>query len=231
MSRRILVVEDERTIRELLEFNLRQDGYSVDSAVDGIEAVDLVNQVQYDLVVLDLMLPKLDGIEVCKHIRQKYNYSVYILMLTARGEEVDRIVGFEVGADDYMVKPFSPRELLVRIKAAFRRREATSVHRPVLSGGGLVLDRDQYICRYKGKVLDLTPKQFALLGHLLENKGRVCSREELLAAVWGFDFYGDTRTVDVHISQIRQQLQQAAGSEDVPIETLRGVGYRFRGKD
>ena len=228
VAKRVLVVEDDNPIRELVVFHAEKEGYSVQAVSDGRQAVGLLNKEQFDLVILDLMLPELDGIEVCKHIRNRYGYAVYVLMLTAKGEEVDRIIGLEMGADDYMVKPFSPRELMVRVKAAFRR-SATQQMAATLSGGGVTLDRERHEAVYNGKQLDLTPKQFALLAHMMRNKGKVCSREELLEAVWGFDFYGDTRTVDVHISQLRNQLQQAAGEEQIPIETLRGVGYRFRG--
>jgi len=226
MSKKILVVEDEKSILELIIFHLRKEGYFVTSANDGNQALEAISRERVDLVVLDLMLPGVDGIEVCKFIRQSYGYNVYIIMLTARGEEIDRILGIEVGADDYMVKPFSPRELLVRIKAAFRRM-TPSVGGSPLSVGDLRVNRDQYIAEYKGVNLDLTPKQFALLVYLMENRGKVCSREELLSAVWGFDYYGDSRTVDVHISQLRQHLVDIADEEN-PIQTLRGIGYRVR---
>ncbi len=228
MSKKILVVEDDKPIRELVVFHAAKEGYAVQAVADGRQAVDLLDREQFDLVILDLMLPELDGIEVCKHIRNRFGYSVYVLMLTAKGEEVDRIIGLEMGADDYVVKPFSPRELMVRVKAAFRRslpQQAVAT----LTAGGVTLDRERHEVTYNKKHLELTPKQFALLAHMMNNKGKVCSREELLEAVWGFDFYGDTRTVDVHISQLRHQLQQAAGEGKIPIETLRGVGYRFRG--
>ncbi len=229
MAKKVLIVEDDRPIRELVVFHAEKEGYAVQAVADGRQAVGLLDREQFDLVILDLMLPELDGIEVCKHIRSRYGYGVYVLMLTAKGEEVDRIIGLEMGADDYVVKPFSPRELMVRVKAAFRRSGSQELA-GTLSGGGVTLDRERHEAVYNNQHLDLTPKQFALLAHLMKNKGKVCSREELLEAVWGFDFYGDTRTVDVHISQLRNQLQQAAGEEQIPIETLRGVGYRFRGE-
>ena len=228
MAKRILVVEDEKSILELILFNIKREGYEAFTASDGREAVKVLDQENIDLVVLDLMLPELDGVEVCKHIRQKYGYSVYVLMLTAKGEEIDRILGIEVGADDYMVKPFSPRELLVRIKAAFRRGDAKPGASLITMGGDLKIDKDQYRCEYKGVSMEFTPKQFALLMYLAENRGKVCTREELLSAIWGFDYYGDSRTVDVHISQLRHRLAEVAGYEDIPIQTLRGVGYRFR---
>lgn len=227
MGKRILVVEDEKSIQELVAYNLKREGYDVLTAGNGFEAIATIDREKLDMVILDLMLPGADGIDICKHIRQRHGYSVYVLMLTARGEEIDRILGIEVGADDYMVKPFSPRELMVRIKAAFRRAAAPSPS-GILRAGEMQADRDRYSFEFKGVELELTPKQFALLIYLLENKGKVCTREELLTAVWGYDFYGDSRTVDVHISQIRQRMTEVSGDEDVPIQTLRGVGYRIR---
>lgn len=226
MAKRILVVEDEGPIMELIRFNLVREGYSVETAGDGAQALAALSTIQPDLVVLDLMLPEVDGLEVCKVIRQRFGYSVYVIMLTARGEELDRVLGIEVGADDYMTKPFSPRELLVRIKAAFRR-SAPNRAKSLIGDDELKVNKESYTCEYRGVNLELTPKQFALLVHLVENAGKVCTREELLSAVWGFDYYGDSRTVDVHISQLRQHLAEVAG-EDIPIQTLRGVGYRYR---
>lgn len=228
MGKKILVVEDEGSIQELIAYNLRREGYKVLTARNGTEALSIIDGKNLDLVVLDLMLPGMDGIDVCKYIRQKHGYNIFVLMLTARGEEIDRILGIEVGADDYMVKPFSPRELMVRIKAAFRRAAEVSGQAGVFSAGELRLDREQYVAYFKDVKLNLTPKQFAVLVYLLENKGKVCTREELLTSVWGFDYYGDSRTVDVHISQIRQRMTEVSGEEDIPIQTLRGVGYRIR---
>lgn len=225
--RKILVVEDESAILELLKFNLKKEGYQVETATDGQKAIGLIKENSFDLIILDLMLPEIDGLEVCKYIRQKHGFNVYVIMLTAKGEEIDKIVGLEIGADDYMTKPFSPRELLARIKAAFRRNNKIE-NKHYLEKGDLKIDRDQYLCQYKNVPLELTPKQFALLMYLVENDGKVCTREELLSNVWGYDYLGDSRTVDVHIRQLRQNLESVHGEDDIPIQTLRGVGYRFR---
>lgn len=225
---KILIVEDESPILELIKFNVKREGYDVKEARDGKQALEFLRENKVDLVILDLMLPEVDGIEVCKYIRQMYGFSIYVIMLTAKAEEIDKIVGLEVGADDYMTKPFSPRELLARIKASFRRSQNLSTDgKKLLEKGDLKIDKDQYLCEYKGIPLVLTPKQFALLLYMVENAGKVCTREELLSKVWGYDYLGDSRTVDVHIRQLRQSLSDI-DEEDVPIQTLRGVGYRFR---
>jgi two-component system alkaline phosphatase synthesis response regulator PhoP len=225
---KILIVEDESSILELIKFNVKKEGYEVAEARDGHTALSYLKENKVDLVILDLMLPGIDGIEICKHIRQMYGFSVYVIMLTAKGEEIDKIVGLEVGADDYMTKPFSPRELLARIKAVFRRNNDKGVgERKLIEKGDLKIDKEQYYCEYKGVPLNLTPKQFSLLLYLVENSGKVCTREELLSKVWGYDYLGDSRTVDVHIRQLRQSLTDI-DEENIPIETLRGVGYRFR---
>ncbi|WP_350342621.1 response regulator transcription factor [Proteinivorax tanatarense] len=229
MNKKILVVEDENSILELIRFNLSKEGYNISTALDGEEAVTKISKDKPDLIVLDLMLPKLDGIEVCKRIRENHGYNVYIIMLTAKGEEIDKIVGLEVGADDYMTKPFSPKELSVRIKAAFRRLDYKMSNSNYLVNGDFEIDKEQYSCRYKGKRLSLTPKQFTLLTYLVENEEKVCSREELLSKVWGYDYLGDSRTVDVHVRQIRQVLlKETDGEEPIPIKTLRGVGYSYK---
>lgn len=225
---KILIVEDESAILELIKFNVKKEGYDVVEARDGNTALTYLKENKVDLVILDLMLPGIDGIEICKHIRQMYGFSVYVIMLTAKGEEIDKIVGLEIGADDYMTKPFSPRELLARIKAAFRRNiDKGDREKKFIVKGDLKIDKDQYYCEYKGVPLDLTPKQFSLLLYLVENAGKVCTREELLSKVWGYDYLGDSRTVDVHIRQLRQSLSDI-DDNDIPIQTLRGVGYRFR---
>ncbi len=228
--KRILVVEDEASILELIKFNLKKEGYQVEEAKDGLKAVEFLKANSVDLVILDLMLPEIDGIDVCKYIRQLHGFKIYVIMLTAKGEEIDKIIGLEVGADDYMTKPFSPRELLARIKAAFRRNDNSGL-KTFIDKGDLKIDKEQYSCQYKGVPLELTPKQFALLLYLVENAGKVCSREELLSKVWGYDYLGDSRTVDVHIRQLRQSLADVDGEENVPIQTLRGVGYRYRSEN
>lgn len=225
---KILIVEDESAILELIKYNVKKEGYEISEATNGHTALDYLKGNKVDLVILDLMLPGIDGIEICKYIRQMYGFSVYVIMLTAKGEEIDKIVGLEVGADDYMTKPFSPRELIARIKAAFRRTNNLNIsEKKLLVKDDLKIDKDQYTSEYKGIPLNLTPKQFALLLYLVENSGKVCTREELLSKVWGYDYLGDSRTVDVHIRQLRQCLSDI-DEEDVPIQTLRGVGYKFR---
>ncbi|WP_353894220.1 response regulator transcription factor [Proteinivorax hydrogeniformans] len=231
MDKKILVVEDENSILELIKFNLEKEGHSVITATDGEQAVFKAKEYKPNLIVLDIMLPKLDGIEVCKRIRESLGFSVYIIMLTAKGEEIDKIIGLEVGADDYMTKPFSPRELNVRIKAAFRRLDFKTVEEKNICKGEFVINKEQYSCTYKGTLLNLTPKQFTLLAYLVENEEKVCTREELLSQVWGYDYLGDSRTVDVHVRQIRQILAETSKVDEVPIKTLRGVGYSYRGNE
>ena len=224
--KRILIVEDEKNIRELIEFNLKNAGFSVVKAVDGKEALDKLSS-EIDLVVLDLMLPEIDGMEVCRKIRGNDELrKIPIIMLTAKGEEVERILGLEMGADDYMTKPFSPRELIARIKAIFRRikeskSESEQIEDEVIKIGSLSLDISRHEVEYEGEKIVLTPKEFELLRYLLVNQGRVLSRELLLEKIWGYEYAGDTRTVDVHIRRLRKKI-----NEDL-IETVRGVGYKF----
>ncbi len=215
MSKKILVVEDDLSILELIKFTLTKEGYDVFEATDGEQALEQIEERSPDLIVLDIMLPKIDGIEVCKRARQKLGYQTYIVMVTAKGDEVDKIIGLEVGADDYMTKPFSPRELVVRIKAAFRRLEDVS-GKNIITKGDFDINKEQYSCKFKGEQLNLTPKQFTLLCYLLENESKVCTREELLTKVWGYDYLGDSRTVDVHIRQLRQILFDVAPEEPNP---------------
>jgi two-component system alkaline phosphatase synthesis response regulator PhoP len=223
---KILVVEDEKNIRELIEFNLENAGFSVVKAADGREALDKLNN-EIDLIVLDLMLPEIDGMEVCKQIRQNDKLrKIPIIMLTAKGEEVERILGLEMGADDYMTKPFSPRELIARIKAIFRRiKELKSttemIADEIIKIGHLSLDIPRHEVLFKSDKIILTPKEFELLRYLIINQGRVLSRNLLLEKIWGYEYAGDTRTVDVHIRRLRKKID-----EDI-IETVRGVGYKF----
>ncbi|MFW5855960.1 MAG: response regulator [Halanaerobiaceae bacterium] len=228
MGKKILVIDDEENIRELIQFNLQEDGYDVLLAEDGKKGLDMLSE-NVDLVVLDLMLPGIDGLEVCRKIRNDSKYkNVPIIMLTAKGEEVDKVVGLELGADDYMVKPFSPRELLARIKALFRRidigsEELTenSKQQKVIKNGSLEVNLNSHEVRLKGEVVELTPKEFALVKYLIINKNNVLSREVLLDKIWGYSYAGDTRTVDVHIRRLRKKI----GEEF--IQTVRGVGYKF----
>ncbi len=224
--KKILVVEDEKNIRELIEFNLNNAGFSVAKASDGREALDILSS-EIDLVVLDLMLPEIDGMEVCRKIRGNVELrKIPIIMLTAKGEEVERILGLEMGADDYITKPFSPRELIARIKAIFRRikesrSESEQIEDEIIEIGSLSLDISRHEVEYEGEKITLTPKEFELLRYLLVNEGRVLSRELLLEKIWGYEYAGDTRTVDVHIRRLRKKINESL------IETVRGVGYKF----
>lgn len=227
----ILVVDDEASIRELLSFNLKKNGYSVETAADGREALEKAPQA--DLVLLDLMLPEVDGLEVCRRLKADPQTSgIPIIMLTAKAEEIDRVLGLELGADDYVVKPFSMRELLARVKAVLRRSAAASsagreeAREESLTIGGLRLDFSSYQAWLHDKPIALTPKEYELLKLLVTNPGRAFSRDELLERIWGYEYYGDTRTVDVHIRHLRAKLKGDPTVSDA-IETVRGVGYRF----
>ncbi len=219
----ILVVDDEPHIIELASLYLKQDGFRVISAADGVEALERIAQEQPALVVLDLMLPRLDGWEVCKRIRAESDLP--ILMLTAREDDIDKIVGLELGADDYLTKPFNPRELVARVKAILRRTEPrrAAAGETVLRVGNLTVDPARREARVDGKLIELRAKEFDLLLTLVEHKGLVLSREKLLDLVWGFDFYGQTRTVDVHIAHLRHKLAGCTAE----IETVWGVGYKL----
>jgi DNA-binding response OmpR family regulator len=219
----ILVVDDEPNIIELASMYLKQDGFRVISAGDGLTALERAERDQPALMVLDLMLPSLDGWEVCKRIRTASDLP--ILMLTARDDDIDKIVGLELGADDYLTKPFNPRELVARVRAILRRTEPRRAQdgEQALSIGNLVVDPARREARVEGHLIDLRAKEFDLLLALVENRGIVLRREKLLDLVWGFDFYGQTRTVDVHIAHLRNKL---AGSS-VEIETVWGVGYKI----
>lgn len=224
---RILVIDDEPNLRHTLGYALKQEGYEVVSAGDGEEGVALFGSSAPDLVILDVMLPKMDGFEVCRRIRRTSN--VPLLMLTARDTELDKVVGLEIGADDYLVKPFSMRELVARVRAMLRRSnqlpEAPALDE--IERDGLRIDVGKHRVTCDGQEVPLRPKEFDLLVALARAPGQVFSREQLLIAVWGFDHAGDTRTVDTHIKNLREQLGESA---DAPrwIETLRGVGYRFK---
>ena len=235
MSETILVVEDELVLRETLAYNLEKQGYEVHTAEDGPTGVDLAHEVAPDLILLDIMLPGLDGFEVCRLVRKEMN--VPILMLTARTDEIDKIVGLEVGADDYLTKPFSMRELLARIKALLRRVRMTreevaaevedkAPHQLIFDN--LVIDMDRREVFLDGESLDLRPKEYDLLLSLAENRGRALSREQLLENVWEWDYTGGSRTVDVHIRWLREKIEPDPG-HPVRIITVRGVGYRFEG--
>lgn len=223
---KILVVDDEHSILDLVTAYLRQEGYEVRTAMDGPAGLKAARIWQPDLIVLDIMLPGMDGLEVLTRLRRESD--VYVIMLTARSEETDKIVGLSVGADDYLTKPFSPRELVARVKAALRRlRDSVGpTEGMVLAFRHLRMDTASREVWLNGETVDLTVTEFDLLKTLAENRGRVLSREQLLQQVWGYDFYGEERVVDVHIGHIRQKL----GNEGF-IVTVRGVGYRFEDEE
>lgn len=228
MSHRILVVDDEPAVSDLLTYNLRKAHYEVLVAPDGQQALRLARQKSPDLILLDLMIPEVDGLDVCRELRKTSD--VPIIMITARGEEIDRVVGLELGADDYVTKPFSVRELMARVKAVLRRSESDD-KKPgftsVLHGPGeLQMDLEARTISVGDKMLSLTRLEFDLLSHLLSNAGRVLTRERLLEQVWGYDFVGDTRAVDSAIKRLRAKLREASIDADA-IEAVRGVGYRF----
>lgn len=221
---RILIIEDERDLAELLAFNLQQAGYATTLAHDGADGLGKALADPPDLVVLDLMLPGLLGTEVCRRLRQERTTSgVPVLMLTARGEEIDRVVGFEVGADDYVVKPFSVREVVLRIKALLRRSGDVPVEGKILHIGPLSIDTERHLVTVDGSGVELTTLEYKLLQTLAERRGRVQTRDGLLQDVWGYHYTGDTRTVDTHITRLRTKL----GSAGVLIRTLRGFGYKL----
>ena len=221
----ILIVEDDTDIQRLLAYNLRAAGYEVLTCEEGYEALTVAKQRLPDLILLDLMIPGLDGFEVCKELkRSAETRSIPVIMLTARGEEVDRIVGLELGADDYVVKPFSPRELLLRVRAILRRSSGEPAAESVWQNEGLRVDFEAHKATIDGEEITLTATEFKLLMELIRNRGKVQTRDQLLDKVWGYHFEGYARTVDTHVRRLRQKL--AAYSHWV--ETVRGVGYRLR---
>lgn len=222
---KILIVEDDQNIAKLVKYNLEKSGYRCHITITGEEALDLLDAQPIDLVILDIMLPRMDGVETCKRIKKNERLAaIPIMMLTARGEEVDRVVGLELGAEDYVVKPFSPRELVLRVKTILRRGQPKDAGRDRISIGELTVDIPRHRVTVKGQEIVLTPMEFKLLTILLERKGRVQSREQLLSHVWQIEADVMTRTVDTHIKRLRQKLGKAGDD----IETVRGLGYRFR---
>ena len=226
MNEKILLVEDEKTLAKALKFNLEKEGFRVEVAFDGEEALNAMSGEEPDLVILDLMLPKIDGYEVCRSIRRSSD--VPIIMLTARDEDIDKILGLELGADDYMTKPFNTRELLARIKAILRRtvQQATAA-RNFIKVGDLQIDIIKRKVTVKGRAVALTSREFNLLSLLASNPGKVYSREELLEEIWGDDYSGDVRTVDVHIRHLREKIEEFPAEPNI-ILTVWGAGYKFR---
>ncbi|MBP3038776.1 response regulator transcription factor [Bacillaceae bacterium Marseille-Q3522] len=234
MKNKVLVVDDEKSIVTLLQYNFKQAGFDVVTAMDGQEAIDKATTEKLDMIVLDLMLPKLDGLEVCKQLRQQ-KILTPILMLTAKDDEFDKVLGLELGADDYLTKPFSPREVIARVKAILRRsqiREEQGIaveaeeEKKMLKIEDLRIYPEFYEAYFKEELLELTPKEFELLVYLAKYKGRVLTREQLLSAVWNYDFAGDTRIVDVHISHLREKIEEDS-KKPAYIKTIRGLGYKL----
>ncbi|KXG78465.1 Alkaline phosphatase synthesis transcriptional regulatory protein PhoP [Fervidicola ferrireducens] len=224
---KILVVDDEPFIVELVKFNLESAGYEVITASDGHEALKLIEKEHPDLIILDIMLPGIDGMEICRALRfKRETRDIPVILLTAKTGEIDKVLGLEMGADDYITKPFSPRELVARVRAVLRRTDKKARSEELIKAGPVVIDVDRHEVFVDGKKKDFTPKEFELLKLLASNPGKVFSREYLLENVWGYDYLGDTRTVDVHIRHLRQKIEK--NSEDPKyIKTVRGVGYKF----
>ena len=224
----ILIIEDEKDIIDLVAYHFRQAGFSVSSALDGPSGLELAKKERPSVILLDLMLPGMDGKDVCRALKSNpLTQSIPILMLTAKTEEVDRVIGFELGADDYVTKPFSPRELVLRVKAILRRKEVGQESGKIIQIGDLLVDIDRHYVSVKKSSIPLTSTEFKLLVELASNRGRVQTRERLLDKVWGYTYEGYARTVDTHIRRLREKL----GSSGDYIETIRGVGYRFREKN
>ncbi|HLR68437.1 response regulator transcription factor [Virgibacillus alimentarius] len=226
MKQKALIVDDEVSIVTLLSFNLKKAGFETDVAYDGAEAMKKVEKNVYDIILLDLMLPEIDGLEVCRQLRKK-QIDTPIIMLTARNEEFNKILGLELGADDYLTKPFSPKEVVARIKAILRRtnKSAINVH-STIHIGNLMIDPNSYEVKLADKTILFTRKEFELLLHLANHLGNVLSRDQLLSEVWNYDFAGDTRIVDVHISRLRDKIEPNT-KKPVYIKTIRGLGYKM----
>mgnify|MGYP000258903470 FL=1 len=226
-NEKILVVDDDANICELLRLYLTKEGYQVTTANDGEEGLEKFNQLKPDMVLLDVMMPKMDGLEVCRRIRKLGNTPV--MMLTAKGETFDKVLGLELGADDYMVKPFDTKEVVARIKAVLRRCTAATTQTESTEGviefDNLRLDMNSYELRVKGKVVEAPPKELELLNCLASHPNRVYTRDQLLDEVWGFEYYGDSRTIDVHVKRLREKL--AGASDKWELKTVWGVGYKF----
>ncbi|MGD6793894.1 response regulator YycF [Metabacillus indicus] len=229
MEKKILVVDDEKPIADILQFNLKKEGYDVFCAYDGNEALEMVEEVHPDLILLDIMLPNKDGMEVCREVRKKYE--IPIIMLTAKDSEIDKVLGLELGADDYVTKPFSTRELLARVKANLRRLQALPPEQQSdkneIEIGSLTIHPDAYVVSKRGETIELTHREFELLHYLAKHIGQVMTREHLLQTVWGYDYFGDVRTVDVTVRRLREKIEDNP-SHPTWIVTRRGVGYYLR---
>lgn len=229
MEKKILVVDDEKPIADILQFNLKKEGYEVFCAYDGNEAVEMVEEIQPDLILLDIMLPNKDGMEVCREVRKKFE--IPIIMLTAKDSEIDKVLGLELGADDYVTKPFSTRELLARVKANLRRLQALPAEQQSdkneIEIGSLTIHPDAYVVSKRGETIELTHREFELLHYLAKHIGQVMTREHLLQTVWGYDYFGDVRTVDVTVRRLREKIEDNP-SHPTWIVTRRGVGYYLR---
>lgn len=224
---KILVVEDEASFSDALSYLLGKEGFEVEIASSGIEAIEFFNKTGADLVLLDLMLPGISGVEVCRQIRTKSN--VPVIMLTAKDSEVDKVVGLELGADDYVTKPYSSRELVARIRAVLRRQGGDEeIGQPLLSAGPVKIDVERHLVSVNGVTTSLPLKEFELLEYLVRNSGRVLTRTQLIDRIWGSDYFGDTKTLDVHIKRLRSKIEQDP-AEPVYIQTVRGLGYKFEG--
>jgi DNA-binding response OmpR family regulator len=225
MADRILVVDDEKDLLDLVVYHLTNAGYSVSTAATGEQALEKALERPPELIVLDILLPDVPGLDVCRILKSsERTKSVPVIFLTAKNDEIDRVVGFELGADDYVAKPFSPRELVLRVRALLKRRRGEGGIRPALVAGELVVDRDRHEVTLEGKPIELTATEFRLLAHLMDNSGRALSRDQLLDSVWGTDAFVTDRTIDTHVKRLRAKL----GNTGDRVETVRGVGYRFR---
>ncbi|OON98663.1 MAG: DNA-binding response regulator [Epulopiscium sp. Nele67-Bin004] len=230
---KVVVVEDEKAISDIIKYNLEKEGYEVQVAYDGVSGLELIEETNPDIILLDIMMPKMDGLQVCKKVRQTKNMP--IIMLTAKAEEIDKVVGLELGADDYITKPFGMRELIARVKANLRRGVQENVevspqvsNENTLVEGGLTINLEKYEVVKRGKVIELTLREFELLKFLALQKGKVFSRETLLEKVWGFEYFGDVRTVDVTVRRLREKIEDEPAKASYVL-TKRGVGYYFRG--
>jgi two-component system response regulator VicR len=228
-AKKVLIVEDEKSISDIIQFNLKKEGFEVDTAYDGEVGLEKALNGKPDLILLDVMLPHIDGFEICKKVRE--SSTVPILMLTAKEEEVDKVLGLELGADDYITKPFGMRELIARIKANFRRIDLDDNEKSdpanVQEFGNLSIDTNRYEARKNGEPLELTLREFELLQYLAKKENKVFSREQLLSDVWGYEYFGDIRTVDVTVRRLREKLEDDSGNPQY-IMTKRGIGYYFR---